>query len=123
MTHDEVTKGIIDALQELMSIVTIYSRNTDDDFAWAEMSKAKKALANFDQLATEPNPEERLEVYKQCIDIYLDALKWIEDHGVMVFYDNGKTIFTSTVARKAIEKAQVLTSNFLSEEDYGKGRI
>jgi hypothetical protein len=63
MTHDEAMKGIIDALQELMSIVTIYSRNTDDYFAWAEMSQAKKALANFDQLATESNPEERLEVY------------------------------------------------------------
>lgn len=37
-----------EALKELMSIVTIQSEYTDDNFAWAEMIEARKALADTD---------------------------------------------------------------------------
>ena len=35
---------VVEALKELMSIVKIHSNNTDNNFAWAEMSEAEKAL-------------------------------------------------------------------------------
>ena len=38
-----------EALKELMSIVKIHSRNTDDNFAWAEMSEARAALGKDNQ--------------------------------------------------------------------------
>lgn len=40
-----VVKQLIEALEQLMSIVTIHSRSTSNSFAWAEMDEAKAALA------------------------------------------------------------------------------
>ena len=42
---DDVVKQLVEALKELMSIVTIHSRTTSNNFAWAEMDEAKTALA------------------------------------------------------------------------------
>jgi len=42
-----VVKQLIEALEQLMSIVTIHSRSTSNSFAWAEMDEAKAALAKF----------------------------------------------------------------------------
>jgi hypothetical protein len=41
----DVTKQLVEALEQLMSIVTIHSRATSNSFAWAEMDEAKEALA------------------------------------------------------------------------------
>lgn len=40
-----VVKQLVDALEQLMSIVTIHSKATSNSFAWAEMDEAKAALA------------------------------------------------------------------------------
>jgi hypothetical protein len=40
-----VVKQLVEALEQLMSIVTIHSRATSNNFAWAEMDEAKEALA------------------------------------------------------------------------------
>lgn len=46
-THqtDDVVRQLVEALEQLMSIVKIYSRATSNNFAWAEMDFAKEALA------------------------------------------------------------------------------
>ena len=41
----DVVKQLVEALEQLMSIVTIHSRATSNSFAWAEMDEAKEALA------------------------------------------------------------------------------
>lgn len=40
-----VVHQLVEALEQLMSIVKIYSRATSNNFAWAEMDFAKEALA------------------------------------------------------------------------------
>ena len=40
-----VVAQLVEALEQLMSIVTIHSRATSNSFAWAEMDEAKEALA------------------------------------------------------------------------------
>lgn len=46
-THkpDAVVRQVVEALEQLMSIVKIHSRATSNNFAWAEMDFAKEALA------------------------------------------------------------------------------
>lgn len=38
---------LVEPLKELMSIVKIHSENTDNNFAWAEMSEAERTLRNL----------------------------------------------------------------------------
>lgn len=40
-----VVRQLVEALEQLMSIVTIHSTATSNNFAWAEMDFAKEALA------------------------------------------------------------------------------
>lgn len=42
---EAVGAQLVEALEQLMSIVTIHSRATSNSFAWAEMDEAKAALA------------------------------------------------------------------------------
>jgi len=58
MTHDEAIKTAREAFSELISIVKIHSRNTDNNFAWAELPDAEEALAAFDSLAMEPTEDQ-----------------------------------------------------------------
>lgn len=38
---------LVESLKELMSIVKIHSNNTDNNFAWAEMSEAERTLRSL----------------------------------------------------------------------------
>ena len=42
---DALVAQLVEALEQLMSIVTIHSKATSNSFAWAEMDEAKAALA------------------------------------------------------------------------------
>ena len=42
-----VVRQLVDALEQLMSIVKIHSKATSNNFAWAEMDFAKEALASL----------------------------------------------------------------------------
>lgn len=43
---------ILESLKELMSIVKIHSRHTDNNFAWAEMSEAERTLRSLTTAST-----------------------------------------------------------------------
>lgn len=43
---------LVESLKELMSIVQIHSNNTDNNFAWAEMSEAEKTLRSLTTAST-----------------------------------------------------------------------
>ena len=43
---------LVDSLKELMSIVKIHSDNTDNNFAWAEMSEAERTLRSLTTAST-----------------------------------------------------------------------
>jgi hypothetical protein len=52
---DDKIEALCNALKELMSIVRIHSKNTDNDFAWAEMAQAREALTAFNSRVAESN--------------------------------------------------------------------
>ena len=43
---------LVESLKELMSIVKIHSDNTDNNFAWAEMSEAERTLRSLTTAST-----------------------------------------------------------------------
>ena len=43
---------IVESLKELMSIVKIHSENTNNNFAWAEMSEAERTLRSLTTAST-----------------------------------------------------------------------
>lgn len=46
---ENVNKQLLDALKELVSIVEIHSKATDNNFAWAEIDFANEAIAAAEQ--------------------------------------------------------------------------
>lgn len=43
---------LVESLKELMSIVRIHSDNTENNFAWAEMSEAERTLRSLTTAST-----------------------------------------------------------------------
>ncbi len=85
---ENVNKQLLDALKEMVSIVEIHSEETDSNFAWAELSCARQAIAAAESVicTTGHNTEGRQWVlYKEQIaaDPYLeDCIAHLEWRGI-----------------------------------------
>jgi hypothetical protein len=114
MNKEKIQK-VIDAMKELVSIVEIHSEHTSNNFAWAELEEAHKALSIMQEEIDKPLPEPVGFIYEDNNEI-TDGIMFSEDdpstRRIKGFFEpvNIRKVYTEQPSRKPLVKQAVINA-------------